>query len=159
MRTPEQVKWDFVQQWLDRAGRDLATSEILLRAEFEDYENAGFHAQQATEKFIKALLVRHQIPFPKSHDIAVLRQLVARVDAQLADKLAAADALTPYGVEYGCDKAAPMTTAKKITLLGDLENHLIPHTVPIKEKATLGSFAGFNFPSFRNDRMAILPKI
>jgi hypothetical protein len=35
MRTPEQVKWDFVQQWLDRAGRDLATSEILLRAEFK----------------------------------------------------------------------------------------------------------------------------
>ena len=100
MRTPEQVKWDFIQQWLDRAGRDLATSEILLRAEFEDYENAGFHAQQAAEKFIKAFLVQHQIPFPKSHDIAVLRQLVARVDAPLADRLAAADALTPYGVEF-----------------------------------------------------------
>ncbi len=38
MRTPEQVKWDFVQQWLDKARKDLATAEILLREEFEDYE-------------------------------------------------------------------------------------------------------------------------
>lgn len=100
MRTPEQVKWDFVQQWLDKARKDLATGEILLREEFEDYENAGFHAQQAAEKFIKAFLVRHQIQFPKSHDIALLRQIVARVDSKLAEKMATADALTPYGVEF-----------------------------------------------------------
>jgi len=100
MRTPEQVKWDFVQQWLDKARKDVATAEILLREEFEDYENAGFHAQQGAEKFIKAFLVRHQIQFPKSHDIAVLRQLVARVDSEIAEKLATADALTPYGVEF-----------------------------------------------------------
>ena len=30
MRTPEQVKWDFVQQWLDKARKDLATAEILF---------------------------------------------------------------------------------------------------------------------------------
>lgn len=43
MRTPEQVKWDFVQQWLDKARKDLAASEVLLKEEFEDYENVGFH--------------------------------------------------------------------------------------------------------------------
>ena len=37
MRTPEQVKWDFVQQWLDKARKDLATAEILLREEFETF--------------------------------------------------------------------------------------------------------------------------
>ena len=100
MRTAEQVKWDFVRQWLDKARKDLAAGEVLLKEEFEDYENVGFHAQQAGEKFIKAFLVRHQIEFPKSHDIALLRQIVARVDPWLAEKLAAADALTPYGVEF-----------------------------------------------------------
>ena len=100
MRTPEQVKWDFVQQWLDKAQKDLAAAEVLLKEEFEDYESVGFHAQQAAEKFIKAFLVRHQIEFPKSHDVALLRQLVARVDSRLSEKLAAADALTPYGVEF-----------------------------------------------------------
>ncbi len=100
MRTPEQVKWDFVQQWLDKARKDLAAAEVLLKEEFGDYENVGFHAQQAAENFIKAFLVRHQIEFPKSHDVALLRQLVAREDPRLAETLAAADALTPYGVEF-----------------------------------------------------------
>ncbi len=100
MRTREQVKWDFVQQWLDKARKDLAAGEVLLKEEFEDYENVGFHAQQAAEKFVKAFLVRHQIEFPKSHDMALLRQLVARIDPRLAEKLAIADSLTPYGVEF-----------------------------------------------------------
>ncbi len=47
MRTPEQVKWDFVQQWLDKARKDLAAAEVLLNEGFGDYENVGFHAQQA----------------------------------------------------------------------------------------------------------------
>lgn len=80
MRTPEQVKWDFVQQWLNRAHKDLAAGEVLLKGGSEDYENVGFHAQQSAEKFIKALLVSRQIEFPKTHDIALLRQLVARVE-------------------------------------------------------------------------------
>jgi HEPN domain-containing protein len=100
MRTPEQVKWDFVQQWLNRAHKDLAASEVLLKEAFEDYENAGFHAQQSVEKFIKAFLISRQIEFPKTHDITLLRQLVARVDQELAKKLAIADSLTPYGVEF-----------------------------------------------------------
>jgi len=66
MRTHEQVKWDFVQQWLDKARKDLAASEVLLKEEFEDYENVGFHSQQAAEKFVKAFLVRHQIEFPNT---------------------------------------------------------------------------------------------
>jgi HEPN domain-containing protein len=100
MRTPEQVKWDFVQQWLNRARKDLAACEVLLKGSLEDYENVGFHAQQAAEKFIKAFLVRHQIEFSKTHNIALLTQLVASVDRELAKKLAGADALTPYGVEF-----------------------------------------------------------
>jgi len=63
MRTPEQVKWDFVQQWLDRARKDLAAGDVLLKEGFEDYENVGFHAQQAAEKFIKAFLVHHKLNF------------------------------------------------------------------------------------------------
>lgn len=100
MRTPEQVKWDFVQQWLDRARKSLAGGELLLKEAFGDYENVGFQAQQAAERFIKAFLVRHQIEFPKTHDIALLRQLVARINPQLSEKLVRADALTLYGVEF-----------------------------------------------------------
>ena len=39
MRSPEQVKWDFVQQWLDKARKDLAVGEVLLKGNFEDYDS------------------------------------------------------------------------------------------------------------------------
>ena len=100
MRTPEQVRWDFVQQWLDKAHKDLQAATILFSSNIGDYDNVGFHAQQAAEKFIKALLVRYQVEFPKTHSIAVLRQLITQVDQTLAEHLALADALTPYGVEF-----------------------------------------------------------
>ena len=100
MRPPDQVVRDFVRQWLDKAGKDLEAAEVLLAGEMKDYESAAFHAQQAAEKFLKALLVRHQVVFPKSHEIRLLRGLVARVDRALADEVSAADALTPYGVEF-----------------------------------------------------------
>lgn len=41
MRTREQVKWDYVQQWLDKARKDLAAGEVLLKEEFEDYGTSG----------------------------------------------------------------------------------------------------------------------
>lgn len=88
MRTPEQVKWDFVQQWLGKAQQDLRAATVLLSGELEDFDPVGFHAQQAAEKFIKAVLVRHQIEFPKTHDLARLRKLLAQVDRPLADSLA-----------------------------------------------------------------------
>ena len=109
MRTPEQAKWDFVQQWLSKAQQDLRAGEVILTGDFEDYANVGFHAQQSAEKCIKALLVRHQIEFSKTHDIAVLRRLVARVDPSLADRLAAADVLTPYGVEFRYPGEPPLS--------------------------------------------------
>lgn len=100
MRTPEQAKWDFVQQWLNKAQNDLKVASFLLEGDLKDYESVGFHAQQAAEKFIKTFLVRHQIEFPKTHDIARLRRLVAQADSGLAEGMANADELTPYGVEF-----------------------------------------------------------
>lgn len=99
MRQPEQVVGDFVQQWLKKANSDLQAAKLLCTGELEDYFTGGFHAQQAAEKYIKAFLVRHQVEFPKTHDIGRLRQLVASRDAALAERLEKADVLTPYGVD------------------------------------------------------------
>lgn len=112
MRTPEQVKWDFVQQWLGKAQRDLLAASVLLKTDLEDYENAGFHAQQAAEKYIKAFLVRYQIEFPKTHDIAILRQLVDKIDRRTAEQLAPADVLTPYGVTFRYPGASTIASRK-----------------------------------------------
>ena len=58
-----------------------------------------FHAQQAVEKYLKALLVRHQIEFPKTHDIEKLLRLLRTAHPELADSLLEAKWLTPFGAE------------------------------------------------------------
>ncbi len=100
MRTREQVIWDFVQEWLRKADNDLRAARFLLEKDFEDYEASAFHAQQCAEKAIKAYLVRHQVEFPKTHDIRRLRKLVASIDRSFAEVLKEADLLTPYAVEF-----------------------------------------------------------
>jgi HEPN domain-containing protein len=61
MRSPEQVIWDLVREWLRSAEEDLHVAEELMERERASYNPVGFHAQQAAEKFIKALLTRHMV--------------------------------------------------------------------------------------------------
>ena len=82
--------------WLRHARSDLAlasarnTPEILL-------ESLCFHAQQAVEKALKAVLVAHGISFPRTHNIGVLLDLLP-VPLQPSATIQAADILTDYAV-------------------------------------------------------------
>ncbi len=99
-RSAEQVRWDFVQEWLRKAEADRFAAEVLLGVNQTDYYAVAFHAQQAAEKWLKAFLVRYQIPFPKTHDIGYLLKLAAQADAALPQELADAELLTPFGVDF-----------------------------------------------------------
>jgi HEPN domain-containing protein len=99
MKPPDSALRGLVQEWLDKSHEDLGVADYLLR-ERSPYLNAiGFHAQQAAEKFLKALLVRHQVEFSKTHNLGELLDLVAKVAPELAANLRSATALNPYGVE------------------------------------------------------------
>ena len=62
------------------------------------YDLVGFHAQQAAEKALKALLVRHGIRFDKTHDLGQLLQQVEPVAPGTAAALADAEELTAHAV-------------------------------------------------------------
>ena len=86
---------------MDREGEaDLASAEGLLTLSVVHPENVGFFAQQAVEKWLKALLAWHDVSFPRTHDLSVLRGLLFSVEADLADQLAFAEHLTPLGTEF-----------------------------------------------------------
>jgi len=88
-----------LREWIEKADADL---EVARRMAAEAANNlrireiVGFHCQQAAEKYLKALLTRCQIEFPKTHDLKTLRDLAGD---PVAGSLAAAKSLTPYGVE------------------------------------------------------------
>jgi hypothetical protein len=61
---------------------------------------AGFLAQQAIEKALKAVLTARGVPFERSHDIDYLCSLIEDSGLPLTSELRAAVALTPWAVEY-----------------------------------------------------------
>jgi HEPN domain-containing protein len=60
---------------LDAASRDCLTLQLLHESGRAPNESMGFHAQQACEKFIKAVLVNHGIIFDRTHDLVALAAL------------------------------------------------------------------------------------
>ncbi len=62
-------------RWLRYAGEDLITAETLLPLSHIPPRQVCWHAQQAAEKALKAVLIFLQIDFPRTHDLNVLRNL------------------------------------------------------------------------------------
>lgn len=91
---------DLAERLLSLAREDGIAARAMLNVGVVTDAIVGFHAQQAVEKALKAFLVWHQLEFPKTHDLSLLLELCASVDAGLAESLADAEELTPYGVDY-----------------------------------------------------------
>lgn len=89
-------KDDQVKKWLKNAHSDLALASIDL-PDGVMYEQLCFHAQQAAEKSIKALLIHLSVEFPFTHNIQLLIGLLPS-DIQNMPIMADAISLTPYAV-------------------------------------------------------------
>ena len=70
-------------------------------------ETVAFHAQQAVEKYLKAVLVYYQVEFRKTHDIEQLLYMVREVAPSLAEELMEARWLTPFGVDIRYPRQFP----------------------------------------------------
>src|SRR2546426_783597 len=62
-------KTEYLKQWLRKAREDLEMAEAALQLEKPLTEPSLFHAQQAAEKSLKALLTFHNVAFRKIHDL------------------------------------------------------------------------------------------
>jgi HEPN domain-containing protein len=113
MKSADEVKDEFIRQWLGKAFDDLRVCRRLA-GEPDLSAIAGFHAQQAAEKALKAFLVWHQIEFSKSHDIGRVLELVASADSELATMIKGATVLTPFGVQYRYPSDLPEPTVEQI---------------------------------------------
>ena len=103
-----------VRKWLRYALDDLKVVRALEGLGPSYWRACAYHSQQAVEKVLKGFLAHHRVRFPKSHNIAVLLDLVAEVNPKLAKKLMPARRLTKYAIEYRYPDAASksMTRAK-----------------------------------------------
>jgi HEPN domain-containing protein len=104
---PQHDKLDLARVLLARAIDD----ETLVRKVSADTDVAdaiiGFHAQQAAEKLIKAVLAARGVAFIKSHALSYLVGLVEEHHIDAPPELSEADVLSPWAVEFRYEGEEP----------------------------------------------------
>lgn len=78
------TKIGLINNWIDKAEKDLLTAEHEMTFADRVTESICFHCQQAAEKFLKAYLIHLDIPFPKTHEIGELITRCEKEDSQIS---------------------------------------------------------------------------
>lgn len=119
---PPHDRLDLARVLLARAIND----ETLVRKVSPDTDIAdaivGFHAQQAVEKLIKAVLAARGVAFMKSHALSYLIGLVEEHEIGAPKELSEADVLSPWAVEFryegdeppALDRSAALTLVEQV---------------------------------------------
>lgn len=85
-------------EWLAHARSDLAFARLGLNQDILP-EQICFHAQQAVEKTLKAVLLHEKVDFPFTHDLEVLLDTLHGAGMEVPEELQDVGLLTPYAVE------------------------------------------------------------
>jgi HEPN domain-containing protein len=89
-----------VKSWFRKANQDLRLAKLVFATQPDLLETGVFHCQQAAEKAMKGFLSFHKVRLEKTHDLRILIELIASVDAKAAGALAGADKLTKFATAY-----------------------------------------------------------
>ena len=91
------------QLLIESAAQDVAACKLLSAEAGIGDAVVGFHAQQAVEKSIKAILSQNGIEFRRTHDLITLLDLLQDMGMPAPPNADWLDELTPYAVEarYG----------------------------------------------------------
>jgi HEPN domain-containing protein len=108
------------QAWLERARSDLALADIALRSPDVLLEDACFHTQQCAEKALKALLLQQDIPFPRTHVIEMLLDLLQASGIVVPADVDEAFVLTQYAVQTRYPGAWEPVTQEEARLALDI---------------------------------------
>ena len=88
-----------------KADQDIYVLDKLAADAEAPIEVFGFHAQQATEKLIKAALALRSISYTRTHRLGELVDLATDHGVRFPDGIEFLVDLTPYAVEFRYDAA------------------------------------------------------
>lgn len=90
---------EIILNWLKRARSNLERAKIGKVSQGILYEDLCFDAQQTVEKSLKAILVKLNQPFPKTHSIGILLKLIEEAGVEIPKNINQAKLLTAYAVD------------------------------------------------------------
>jgi HEPN domain-containing protein len=121
---PERLPPDTPGEWINRAHSDLVIARIRLEGVY--LEDLCYHAQQAAEKALKALLLHRVGRFPFVHDLAQLVTQLEQAGMAVPETVREATALTHFAVKGrypGFDE--PVTEPEWKRVVASAENVLL----------------------------------
>ncbi len=86
------------ENWLNHAESDLKLARLGVGQDVLA-EQICFHAQQAAEKALKAVLIQASVDFPFTHDLEELLDSLIEAGISVPVELEEIGALSPYAVE------------------------------------------------------------
>lgn len=86
------------QKWFKKAEEDEFAGRVILESK-QFPAPACFHFQQMAEKYLKGLLIFHNKPFPKTHDLLELETLLLEVESEINKIHGELEFLNPYAIE------------------------------------------------------------
>jgi len=122
---------DAVRQWRAKAEVDRATVQILSEHPNGPRQAICFHCQQYVEKLLKALLTRHRIEAPRTHDLRRLIQLAAPHAPGLDAFADRADALSLAAVEIRYPDEWREVPIEEMRQMVDLANEMAGFIQPL----------------------------
>ena len=90
-------------RFLKKAAEDEAVLDLIFVSDKISDDVVGFHAQQAAEKLLKALLSHLGLAFRRTHDLRGLIEVLEEGKCPVPDALVSIEELTPYGTLYRCE--------------------------------------------------------
>jgi HEPN domain-containing protein len=94
--TPEEL--EVADLLLRKAASDLSAARALAGDPDQQDDVVGFHAQQAIEKSLKAVLAVRGFEIPRTHDLDLLTRLVVPASDEFPTPLLSARELSPWAV-------------------------------------------------------------
>lgn len=92
-----------VKEWLYKADQDFGFTSSALVNSYEYYDQLCFFLQQAGEKYLKAYIIKHELPFKKVHNLVELMEICKSNESEFESLRDACKTLNPLYIEprYG----------------------------------------------------------
>jgi len=88
------------EEWIGKAEDNYVSALTLARRRHRPVPDVICNqCHQCAEKYLKALLVRHAMTFPKTHDLIQLEDLIAQADPDIRLVHGDLALLNPYGID------------------------------------------------------------
>jgi HEPN domain-containing protein len=106
-----------------KAENDAKVVRLLAPSEEIDDQAVGYHAQQAIEKWITAVMASRRLPEARTHDLGRLLEVLEAAEIEALPGADWLDSLSTFVVQQRCDElldVEPLDRKVAVTLVGEV---------------------------------------